>query len=215
MKKYIREPFPALSHLLGAGLSMVGLFFLIEKSADSLRAVVASAIFGVSLIVLYLASALTHGLHCSEETLTRIEKYDYAAIFLLIAGTYTPVCLLIIRGPLGWGLLISEWTLAAFGVSSIFFRRHIPKHLRVAIYLIMGWLFLIAINPIISTVPQNDLAWLIGGGLAYSIGSIVFLTNKPNFWRGYFEAHDLWHLFVLAGSTCHFIFIDLSLVTFK
>lgn len=207
MKKYIKDPFPALSHLFGAFLSIAALVTLIQKSGTNERAVIASAIYGASLILLYTASALAHGIHCSPEMSERLDRFDYAAIFVLIAGTYTPVCLLIIRGTFGWGMLSAEWILAFFGIYNVFFRPSWPIGVQVLIYLCMGWLVLFALGPIIAAVPNSFLAWMIAGGLFYSVGAIFFVTNRPVLWEGRFDAHDLWHLFVLGGSACHFIFI--------
>jgi hemolysin III len=213
VKKYIREPFPALSHLFGAGISVLALISLIQNSGDNARAIFSSFVYGMSLILLYTASALTHGIHCSSKMMARFERWDHAGIFFLIAGTYTPVCLLIIPGSLGWMLLFCEWVLAFAGVYTVFFRPNISRTIRVIIYLAMGWLLLFALNPIIEAVSNTLLSWLIAGGLFYSIGSIFFLTNKPNLWPGKFTAHDLWHLFVLFGSISHFIFITKFLKT--
>ncbi len=208
MKKYIREPFSSLSHLVGAILSVAALIILLQESGASHRAIIASAVYGISLIILFLASALVHGLHCSPKLESRLEQCDHAAIYFLIAGTYTPVCLLMIRGPLGWSLLIIEWIIAAIGVYMIFFKPGVSKFRRVATYIAMGWLFLFAINPIIIAVPNSLLMWLIAGGLFYSVGSIFFITNRPTLLKEHFEGHELWHVFVLGGSVCHFIFIS-------
>lgn len=207
MKKYIKEPFSALSHLVGVGLSVAALIVLLEKSGHNERATIASAIYGVSLILLYIASALTHGVHCSDRLASYFERCDHAAIFSLIAGTYTPVCLLTIKGPVGLFLLGAEWILAIAGIYTAFVKIRGSRTLQVLTYLCMGWLFLFALGPLVSTVPVSLLAWLFAGVLFYSLGSIFFLTNRPILWKGRFESHDLWHLFVLGGSVCHFIFI--------
>ena len=207
MRKYIREPFPALSHLIGAGVSVVAVFFLLQRASGSVKTEISVAIYGMSLIVLYVASALNHGFHCSPPAAERLEQCDYAAIFLLIAGTYTPVCLLVVQGRLGWFLFGFEWLLALIGIFLVFARPSTSAPLRVVIYLAMGWLFLFVLAPIVTAVTTPLLMWLLSGALFYSIGSVFFVTKKPVLWRGYFEAHDLWHVFVLAGSGCHFIFI--------
>ncbi len=214
MKKYVREPFPALSHLFGAGLSIAALVFLLQKS-NTERATIACAIYGASLILLYIASTLTHGVHCSPRLISFFERLDHAAIFLLIAGTYTPVCLLIIPGSFGLSLFVCEWIFAILGIYTIFMKPNISKSVRVLIYVIMGWLCLFAIHQIVSAVSTTSLLFLLAGGMIYSIGSIFFLTNKPTLWPGYFDAHDLWHLFVLGGSSCHFVFICNYLVEMR
>lgn len=218
MKKYIREPLPALSHLFGAVLSVLALIVFLEKSGANERAAFATAVFGVSLILLYLASALTHGVHCSPRLAACFERCDRAAIFLLIAGTYTPLCLLVIKGVGGWALLGIEWLLAFTGIYAVFAKSSVVGSARagsvqVYTYLAMGWLFIFALDAIVSAVSNSLLAWLLGGALFYSVGTIFFLTNRPTLWRGYFEAHDLWHFFVLGGSACHYIFINRYLAT--
>lgn len=215
MKKYVREPFPALSHLFGAIISIIALIFLLENSEGNLRATIACVIYGSSLIILYVASALTHGVHGSPRLMSYFERFDHAAIFFLIAGTYTPICLLVIPGPVGLSLFICEWILAIMGIYIIFMRPFITRSLRVWLYVIMGWLFLFALHQIIPAVSNASLVLLLGGGLFYSIGTIFFITDKPNLWPGYFDAHDLWHLFVLGGSTCHFVFISKTLIDLK
>jgi len=208
MKKYIREPFPALSHFLGVLLSIFGLISLLQVSGNSERATIAVIIYGVSLILLYLASTLAHSIHCSPKTEERLEKLDYAAIFILIAGTYTPICLLVIKGWLGWLLLSCEWLIAFLGIFSLYVKNTFTQGNRTSFYLVMGWMFIFALTPIISAVSNSLLMWLLGGAIFYSVGSIIFVTNKPTLWPGFFDAHDLWHIFVLAGSTSHFIFIN-------
>ena len=116
MKKYIKEPFPAISHLIGLLLSIAGLITLLEASGTNFSVAAFSTVYGISLILLYLASTLTHGIHCTSRTAQHFELFDYGAIFLLIAGTYTPVCFLMIKGPLGWIVLCAEWLLAFVGI---------------------------------------------------------------------------------------------------
>lgn len=208
MAKYIKDPFPAISHLVGVLLSIAGLFTLIKSAGQSQTALIGCGIFGSSLVLLYLASTLTHAIHCSAKVEAILEKCDYAAIFLLIAGTYTPICILIIKGSLGWCLLIIEWFLALTGIINIFFGTQRSKQGHVLIYLIMGWLFLLGIPSLLVSLTNPLLGWLIGGGLFYSVGSIFFIKNWPTLFKGYFTAHDLWHLCVLGGSVCHFMLIS-------
>ena len=145
--KYVKEPFPALSHFFGVALSIAGLIILLQASGNSDRAFIVSIIYGVSLILLFLASSLTHGVHCSPKTASRLEQFDRAAIFLLIAGTYTPVCLLMIKGSLGWAMLATEWILAIIGVFSVLGGSQRTNTAQVIIYLGMGWLFVLALGP--------------------------------------------------------------------
>jgi len=208
MQKYFKEPFPAISHFFGILLSIAGLVILIIASGNNQEALFASIVYGSSLILLFLASTLTHGLHCEEHVACHFEKCDYAAIFLLIAGTYTPICLFVIKGFQGWLMLGIEWSLALIGVYSVFKGSKRSKASQVIIYLAMGWLFLFAIEPISMNLSNNLLSWLIGGGIFYTVGAIIFLINHPPIWKGHLSAHDIWHLMVLGGSACHFILIN-------
>src|SRR5688500_2196275 len=130
-----KGPFPGLSHLLGVVLSVAGLVVLLLAAAGRPLHVVGFAVYGVSLILLYLASTLAHCVHCSPRAEDRLERFDYAAIFLLIAGTYTPVCLVTLRGPWGWTILAAEWAMAALGIASVLMFRTLKSWPRVLIYL--------------------------------------------------------------------------------
>jgi hemolysin III len=168
--------------------------------------VAAFAVYGVTLVQLYVASALAHTVVCSPEAEDRLTRFDYAAIFLLIAGTYTPICVVALRGPWGWGLLAAVWSIAALGIAAVF--RRAPSHrTRVLTYVAMAWLCVIATGPLVRALPPAALAWLVAGGVVYTSGAAVFFTDRPHLWPGRFAAHDLWHCMVLAGSACHFVAI--------
>jgi hemolysin III len=202
--RIIKEPINGLTHVAGALLGVAALVVLILR-ADTAWEVVGFSVYGASLILLYTASALVHSVHCSPETEAKLERFDFAAIFLLIAGTYTPICLVTLRGPWGWTLLGLEWALALIGVASTFFSGQRMRGLRTLTYLAMGWLVLVAIVPLWQAMSGPAIAWLIGGGVVYSVGAVVFFTNRPALWPTRQAAHELWHLLVLAGSACHFV----------
>ncbi len=207
LQAWIKEPFPALSHFCGAILSAVALVALLFHTHGRLHLIVGFAVYGASLIALYVASGLAHALNVSPKNSARLDRLDYAAIFLLIAGTYTPLCLVTLRGPWGWSLLGVEWTMAAVGISVVVFGRGSSDWFRVAVYCVMGWLAVIAIIPLTAALPPSGLAWLVAGGLCYSIGAVIFAVDRPHLWPGVFHAHDLWHLLVLGGSACHFLVV--------
>jgi hemolysin III len=204
-RRRIKQPFSAYSHFVGALLSITALVVLLVLSAGRVWHVVSFTIYGASLIVLYIASTLYHSLDVATKHVDRLQRMDHIAIFLLIAGTYTPVCLVLLRGAWGWSLLGVEYLLAGIGIVLTILYKSKPEWLRVVLYIVMGWLALIAIVPLRMALSPAALGWLVGGGAAYSIGTIFFATNRPNLWPGKFEAHDLWHLFVLGGSICHFV----------
>ena len=203
---WIRAPFSALSHLFGAVLGAAGLVILTEI-AQSPRELVTAVVYGLSLIAVFLASALTHTFGCATPAGKRCEQFDRAAIFLLIAGTYTPLCMLVLPGTVGVTVLLIEWLLALVGVWTVFTGRRVSKRRQVAVYLAMGWLFLPTLGIIASRVSGELLLWLLAGVILYSVGAAVYLRDKPRRFLSYFSAHDLWHLFVLGGSACHFVMV--------
>jgi hemolysin III len=204
---WIREPFCGLSHLAGVVLSAGGLVALLVLANGRPWHIVSFAIYGASLIVLYTASTLYHSLPVPPHHVVRLRRFDYSAIFLLIAGTYVPLCLVPLRGAWGWSLLAAEYGMALLGIGTVLFRQGLPDGIRMLLYFCMGYLVVIALGPLRQALPPAALAWLFGGGLAYTVGAIILGTDRPHLWPGKFTAHDLWHLFVLGGSACHFVVI--------
>jgi hemolysin III len=201
----LREPFNGVSHLIGAFLGVAALVVLVYLARGKPWHLSAFAVYGTTLILLYLASGLYHSLPVSERGIQRLRIFDRVGIYLLIAGTYTPLCLVPLRGGWGWSLFGVVWGLALVGsVCEIAWRRA-PEWLGVALYVLMGWLIVIAAGPLTRTLSGAGLEWLVAGGLAYSVGTVIFATERPRLWPGVFSAHELWHLFVLAGSACHFV----------
>lgn len=205
-KKILREPVNGLTHLAGGVLAVAGLVVLLVGAAGAGRPdqLVAFGVFGASLIVLYTASALYHLLPLSPAGVARLRRLDHMSIFALIAGTYTPFCLLVLEGGWRWGLLGLIWGLALGGVLIKLFWMDAPRWLSVLIYLGMGWIAVIAGPQLFRTLPAGGIAWVLAGGLIYSAGALVYGLKRPNPAPGIFGFHELWHLFVLAGSACHF-----------
>jgi hemolysin III len=204
MKKWLREPVSGLTHLVGVLLAVVALIVLLAASAGRVDRLVAFGIFGLSLIALYAASALYHLLPVSPSAVARLRRVDHMSIFILIAGTYTPICVLALEG--GWrvGLLGLVWTLALCGVVLKLLWMEAPRWVSVGLYLAMGWLAVIAASAIFRAVPAGGIAWILIGGLVYSAGAIIYGFKRPDPVPGVFGFHELWHLFVMAGSACHF-----------
>jgi hemolysin III len=205
-KKRLREPVNGLTHLVGGLLAFVGLIVLLTTAAGAGRSdqVVAFGIFGFSLIALYTASALYHLLPLSPRGIAGLRRLDHMMIFVLIAGTYTPFCLLALDG--GWrvGLLGLIWGLALCGILLKLFWMEAPRWLSVALYLGMGWVALIAAPALFRAVPPGGMAWVLAGALVYSAGALIYGLRRPNPVPGVLGFHELWHLFVMAGSACHF-----------
>ena len=205
-RKGLREPINGLSHLAGGLLAFVGLIVLLATAASTgrLDQLVAFGIFGLSLIALYLASSLYHLLPLSPAGVARLRQLDHVAIFVLIAGTYTPFCLLALDGGWRWGLLALIWSLALCGMSLKLFWMGAPRWLSVFLYLGMGWIAVGAAPALLRAVPAGGMAWVLAGGLTYSAGALVYGLKRPNPVPGVFGFHEVWHIFVLAGSACHF-----------
>lgn len=189
----------SITHGVGAMLSIAGLVVLVVFAAlygDSWH-IVSFSIFGSTLILLYAASTLYHSFS-TPSLKTVFKKLDHSAIFLLIAGTYTPFVLVSLRGAWGWSLFAVIWTLAILGVALKFITIFRFRRLSVAIYLFMGWLGLIAIREIVSEVPVASVTMLVIGGLSYTMGVIFYSARKLPF------NHGIWHVFVLCGSIFHY-----------
>ena len=190
----------SLSHGAGLIAALVGALFLVGTAVrrGSLNSIVGASVFATTMVLLYLASTLYHALPRSRAKDVLL-MCDHAAIFLFIAGTYTPFTLGVLRGPWGWTLFGLVWGLAALGIVLIAVGGIRSPRLSMGVYLGMGWLILVAIRPLWLRVPLAGLLWLLAGGIAYTVG-VAFLSAKE---RRY--SHFVWHLLVLAGSGCHFI----------
>ena len=189
----------AITHGLGGVLSIIGLVLLLNLALTmgSNRAVICCTIYGVSLVLLYTSSTLLHSIH-RPRMQAILHKCDHMAIFLLIAGTYTPFALIMLRGQIGWGLCITVWLLAMIGMCFKAICGVGYPRLSVAFYLVLGWIGLFAMMPLVHAMPVGGLLLLVAGGVAYSGGVPFFL------WEALPFNHAIWHLFVLCGSICHF-----------
>ena len=204
--KRLREPINGITHAAGGLLAALGLGVLLATAASTgrLDQLVAFGVFGLSLIALYAASALYHLLPLSPSGVARLRTLDHMAIFVLIAGTYTPFCLLALDGVWRWGLLALIWGLALCGVLLKLLWMDASRWLSVVLYLGMGWVAVIAGPALFRAVPPDGITWMLAGGLVYSAGALVYGLKRPNPVPGTFGFHEVWHLFVIAGSACHF-----------
>ena len=210
MRISLREPVNGLTHLAGAILSTVGFVVLLVIALEngSARQVVAFSIFGASLVAMYCASAFYHSLKLSERGVAHLRRIDHMMIYILIAGTYTPVCLVLLRGRLGLGLLIAVWSLAAAGALQTIAWMHAPEWLSTALYIGMGWIALLVIRPLIAAAPLGFFYWILAGGIIYTIGAVIHAVDWPRVRDGaarrVFGSHEIWHLCVMAGSFAHY-----------
>ncbi len=207
MKCKIKDPVSALTHLVGAVLSLFGALLLIRYAYQEATTwhIVSFIIYSISLISLYTASTIYHWVPISGEKGLVLRKIDHMMIYILIAGTYTPICLISLRGPWGWSLLISIWILAIAGIILKSISMDIPRWLSTGIYIVMGWLVVIAFYPLRRSLPAQGILWLIGGGIIYTLGAVIYALKWPKFTNKWFGFHELFHLFVIGGSVCHFL----------
>jgi len=206
MIEKLRDPVSGLTHFIGAILSVVGLILLIYKSVDPVKPwhLVTFSVFGAGLILLYTSSTLYHWLPFSEKGIQRMRRLDHMMIFILIAATYTPICLIPMRGPWGWSLFGSVWGLATLGILLKFFWLQAPRWFSTMIYILMGWLVVVGIWPLIQALKLGGFMWVLIGGLFYTVGAIIYALKKPDPWPNIFGFHEIFHIFVMLGSFSHF-----------
>jgi hemolysin III len=200
---YHGERFNAWTHLVGAVLAFIGAAWLLV--AASLQGdpwkIVSMAIYGVTLLMLYSISTVYHSVQGRAKVIMR--KLDHLSIYLLIAGSYTPFCLVTLRGPWGWSLFGIVWGLALIGMLQEIKPRSEARVLSIIIYAVMGWIVLVAVKPLLAALGRAGFTWLAAGGVFYTVGIIFFAyDSRFRHW------HGIWHLFVIAGSLLHFVAIS-------
>ena len=205
MFKQLREPVNSLTHWAGAILAAGGLIALLIVGWGTPTKVISLLIYGVSLIFLFSASATYHMVRVKDKALEIFRKVDHAAIYFLIAGTYTPFCVNVFTGFWQWGMLTIIWSLAVIGIIVKVFYIRAPRWLNAGIYLIMGWLCLAAIGQMLAVLPVWVISWLVAGGVIYTFGAVVYVTKTFNFFPGVFGFHEMWHIFVMLAAGAHFV----------
>ena len=207
MLKQLRDPLSGLTHFIGFLLAILGLVLLILRSVDPVKNlhIVTFSVFSAGMILLYLASTLYHWLPLSEKGVQRLRRVDHIMIFIMIAATYTPICLIPLRDSVGRLLFSSVWGIAIFGLFIKVFWLQAPRWLSVTIYITMGWLAILGIVPIAKTLQTGAFFWLINGGLFYTVGAVIYAVKRPNPWPNLFGFHEIFHLFVMLGSFSHFM----------
>lgn len=205
MLKKLREPVNSLTHWAGAILALIGLIALIIIGWDTPAKIISFAIYGISLIFMFSASATYHMVRVRDKALEVFRKIDHAAIFVLIAGTYTPFCVNAFEGFWKWGMLSIIWSLALVGIIVKIFYIRAPRWLNAGIYVLMGWLSVAAAGQMLEALPTWVFGWLIAGGVIYTLGAIVYATKIFNFKPGVFGFHEVWHIFVLLAAAAHYV----------
>ncbi|WP_419786911.1 PAQR family membrane homeostasis protein TrhA [Pseudodesulfovibrio sp.] len=203
----LRDPVSGLTHLIGAVLAVLATVLLVVRVSSPAMPwhIVTFSIFGGAMILLYTASTLYHWLPVSEKWVRFLRRVDHSMIFCYIAATYTPICLIPLRGPWGWSIFGVIWGLALGGIAMKVFWLNAPRWFSTAVYLAMGWLVLVGIYPLVRELSPAALAWLAVGGLVYSAGAVIYALRRPDPWPKKFGFHEIFHLFVIGGSFCHFV----------
>jgi hemolysin III len=210
LNQFIHEPMNCLTHLFGALFSSVGMVMLLRQSWGEGLYIFSFIIYGLSSTALYLASSLFHGLKVGEGRRRLLLRLDHAGIFAMIAGCYSPLALITLKSyspALGWGFFIAVWTMAVLGMVLRLKYLDAPRWLSTGVYLLLGWAGVLILEPLSYVLPFGALLFMFLGGAFYSVGALVFLFKRPNLYPGVLGHHELWHLFVLAGSACHFMMI--------
>lgn len=192
--------------MIGAVLAVPGLAVLVYSAVMYATTwhIVSFSIFGASLILLYTASTIYHSLDVSKHVTEILRRIDHMMIYILIAGTYTPLCLVPLRGPWGWSIFGTILGIAVAGIIMKILWFNAPRWLYTLFYVGMGWLAVIALPPLVRSMPVGGIAWLLIGGVFYTIGAVIYALKRPNPIPGRFGFHEIFHLFVLAGSASHF-----------
>lgn len=203
------RPWSAITHGVGVFLSCVGVVLLLIRMVSldsSIWHFISFSLYGVTMIGLYMASTLYHCLFTHAQGRIALRKYDHVSIYFLIAGTYTPICLIALRtqGAWGWTLLGVIWILALGGLILTLAWVNAPRWMTSGIYLFMGWIALIALYPLSLSVGWRGLSWLLAGGFFYSVGGVMYAIKWPGRKNPRFGCHEIFHVFILLGSVCHF-----------
>lgn len=213
MKITIREPGSAITHYIAMMLAMVAAVPLLIKATYSqdIKHVIAMLIFIISMILLYGASTLYHSVNLTGNPLKIFKKIDHMMIFVLIAGSYTPVCMLVLDKAQGYPLLGLVWGTAIVGMVMKLFWVTCPKWVSSVAYIAMGWECIFVFRPLLDTLPVGAFVWLLVGGIIYTLGGVIYALKIPMLDRlyKYFGLHEIFHLFIMGGSFCHFMFMFL------
>lgn len=216
MQITIREPGSAITHYIGMLMAMVAAVPLLIKASlsQNMLYIIAMIIFIGSMVLLYGASALYHAVNLKGKALKVFKKIDHMMIFVLIAGSYTPVCLLVLEPSVGYPLLIIVWATAIIGMLIKLFWVTCPKWFSSVIYIAMGWECVLVFGPLVDSLEPGAFWWLLIGGLFYTVGGVIYALKIPflEHIHKYFGLHEIFHLFIMAGSICHFVFMFMYVI---
>ena len=209
IKKHVKDPGSAITHFIGMLMAIFAAIPLLIKAArePSRIYIIAITIYAVSLILLYAASTTYHTFNKSRKVNTILKKIDHMMISVLIAGSYTPICLLVLGGKTGLILLTIVWAFAIAGILIKAFWVFCPKWVSSVLYIGMGWTCVLAFTQLLNSLSPAAFGWLLAGGIIYTVGGVIYALKLPifNSKHKYFGSHEIFHLFVMAGSACHFV----------
>ena len=215
MNNFIREPINGLTHLAGAILSLIALIAMIVKVVldnPTVIGLIAVTIFGVSMILLYATSATYHMVISSDTVINFLQRLDHSMIFVLIAGSYAPFCLIALHNKVGYALFIAVASACVLGIIFNLCWITCPKWLSSTVYIAVGWFAVFAIYPISKVIPFAGIFLLFFGGIIYSIGGVIYALKKVQIKIGPFGNHEIFHLFIMAGTLCHFLAVYLYIL---
>ena len=195
------------SHLAGAIASLDGYMILLCVSAGSVPKIVLSTIYSLCAVFIFTCSSIYHGQKKEEDNTNPWRRLDHIAIFFMIAGTYTPISYIYLEGYWRWGIIAAQWLLVAIGLVFKLVYIEGPRWLTAVIYVLMGWMALIALNQLILTMPVNSLYLLFAGGFAYTLGALIYAIKKPNPFPGIFGFHEIFHLLIICGAVLHYLMV--------
>lgn len=203
----MKEPFNTWSHFIGFLVGIVGLILLLIKSTGESSKLITMGIYGLSILALYGASSMYHWIRTTTKKEQLLRKLDHIAIFLLIAGTYTPI---LYYGLDGWwkiSMLSAVWSISILGILLKIFITRIPRFISTAIYIGLGWMAVIPLSKLLSSLPPGAIILILAGGVSYTFGGVVYATKKLNFSPRCLGFHEIFHMFVLLGSTLHYLMV--------
>ncbi len=207
----LRDPVSALTHLFSAAIALIGVIVLLAFSNKTTAWIISLSVYGASLVLLFLASGTYHSVRSTPRVIEVFRKLDHSAIYLLIAGSYTPFCANAFSGFWRWGLLAVIWSLAFSGILIKMFTLHAPRWVTAGVYVAMGWLSVLAAREMVTALSPGTLLWLFVGGVIYTLGAVIYATKKLNLIPGVLGFHEVWHIFVILGAAAHFVAV-MSLV---
>lgn len=207
MKVKTQELFNCYSHLAGMVAAVIGTIFLAVVASDSASGLVTALIYGISVVFLFAASTLYHAFKKEDNELSFWRKMDRLAIFFMIAGTFTPMCYFCLDGAWKWSMIAFQWSLVGFGVISQIFFPRAPRKLYAVIYLLMGWSALFTLKQMLANMSASQAVLLVSGGLAFTLGAIIYAIKKPKILPGVFSFHEVFHVMVLIGGVLHYAMI--------